>query len=144
MRLAEAFLRIGSSLVGWMIIYAHVLWLAVSARVACGEEGAELFAVLLGLAPLTLLVAPLVLVSRPLEDVHRLLRWLALPLVLLLPFCLYAIYRVFLTVYGAGSPICGSAAVPAWQTWWVPVQLFITALVAALIGLAWRNSPATR
>ena len=141
MRLAEAFLRIGSSLVGWMIIYAHVLWLAVSARVTCGAEGAELFAVLLGLTPLTLIAAPLVLVSRPLEDVHRMLRWLGAPLMLLLPFCLYAVYRVFQTVYGANTSICGDAEAPVWQLWWVPIQLCITVLVAIAIVLAWRRSP---
>lgn len=139
MRLAEVFLRLGSSLVGWMILYAHTLWLAVSARVVCGEEGAELFAVLLGLAPVTLLAGPLILVSRPLADVHRMLRWLAAPIVLLLPFCLVAIFRVSMTVYGDGSAICGTGEVPAWQTWWAPVELAVMIFVAALVAFSWRT-----
>lgn len=144
MRLAEVFLRLGSSLAGWMILYAHTLWLAVSARVVCGEEGAELFAVLLGLAPVTFIAGPLILVSRPLGDVHRMLRWLAVPIVLLLPFCLYAIFRVFGTVYGDGNAICGNGAVPAWQTWWAPVELAVLVFIAVLIGYTWRTSSTGR
>ena len=138
MRLAEIFLRLGSSLVGWMVLYANTLWLAVSARVTCGEEGAELFGVLLGLAPVTLLTAPLIMVSRPLVEVHRMLRWLAIPILLLLPFCLFAIYRVVLIVYGAGVSICGEADAPAWQFWWVPVELVVIAASSLIIAFAFR------
>ena len=143
MRLAEVFLRLGASLAGWMILYAHTLWLAVSARAVCGEEGAELFAVLLGLVPLTLLAGPLILVSKPLGDVHRMLRWLALPVAGLLPFCLLAIYKVFTTVYSDGNAICGSGAVPVWQTWWSPAQIAVIVCIVTLMGVAWRTPSAS-
>ncbi len=51
MRFAEVFLRLGSALVAWMMMYAYFLWLAAVYVVACGADGDEMHRLLLGLAP---------------------------------------------------------------------------------------------
>ena len=54
MRFSEVFLRLGVSLVSWIVLYAYLLWLAVAGKVGCGPDGDEVFRLLLGLAPLGL------------------------------------------------------------------------------------------
>lgn len=142
MRLAEVFLRLGLALVAWMILYAHMLWLAVTPRIPCGDEGAELHGVLLGLIPLTLLIGPLILSTRPLGDVHAMLRWLAAPLVAIAPFSLYAAWQVFSRVQADGQAICGSGIAPAWQAWWGPVQGLVILYVGLLLAFAWKRTRA--
>lgn len=139
MRLAEVFLRLGSSLVAWMMIYAHVLWLAVTLRVPCGDEGAELHGVLLGLVPLTLILAPLVLATRPLKEVHAMLRWLAIPLVALAPFALFAAWEVISRVQAGAAAICGAGPAAAWHGWWGPSQLLVIVYIGVLLALDWKR-----
>ena len=49
MRFAEVFLRLGSALVAWMLLFTHFLWLAALHAMGCGPDGAEMHKLLLGL-----------------------------------------------------------------------------------------------
>jgi hypothetical protein len=140
MRFAEVFLRLGTSLVAWMILYAHVLWLAALHAMGCGPDGDELHRLLLGLAPFTCGFASLLRMTRPFAEIHRILRWLGAPLAALLPFALLSVWDVFTKAWIQSSSICGSEAPTLWQLSWAPAQLITLCVAAWMIVKDWRVS----
>lgn len=139
MRFAEVLLKLGVSLVGWIVVYAHILWLAVAGKVACGPDGDEVFRVLLGLSPLTLVCIWLLRASRSLGDVHRTLLWASLPLLLLSPFALKAFAMVAASVNLHGRSICGPGPPALWEQIWAPAQLLVLTIAAVVIVRMWRS-----
>jgi hypothetical protein len=137
--LAEVFLRLGCVLVAWMMLYAHILWLAALYAMGCGPDGDELHRVLLGLAPVTVAFAYLLRVTRPFAEIHSMLRWLAIPLLLLLPFVGRSLWQVFRTVNLEGSALCANGAPQTWQILWTPIQLLTLLLVAYMVLNVWRS-----
>lgn len=137
MRFAEIFLRIGSALVAWMVLYAHLLWLAALRTIGCGPDGDEIYLLLLGMVPLSCGASLLLGVTRPLPEVHSMLRWLAVPLLLLLPLALRSTWAVIVPVHVHGEPICGAGDVPAWEVLWAPAQLLTLGLVTAMVLRSW-------
>ena len=138
MRFAEVFLRLGCALVAWMVLYAHFVWLAALGNIGCGPDGDELHRVLLGLAPVTIGFAFLLRMTRPFEEIHRILRWLALPLA---AFMLAGTYQVFLitrSVFVTGLAICSTVDAAAWHQLWGPVQMLAVIVSAAMIIRVWR------
>jgi hypothetical protein len=135
MRFAEVFLRLGCSLVGWMVIIAYSLWLAVTDRVGCGADGDQLYRLLLYAAPAATALAFLTHATRPMPEIHDILRWIGFLPGLLLPFILVAGWRFGRTVLIDGQAICGGGPPPAWQLVWLPVQL---AAVLVIIGFIFR------
>lgn len=140
MRFAEVFLRLGSALVAWMLLYAHFLWLAALHAMGCGPDGAEMHQLLLGLVPLTCGAALLLRATRPFEEIQRLLSWLAVPLLLLLPFALRSVWNVANEVYIRGASICGEGGIAAWEKLWAPGQIIALALALAMMLDVWRQS----
>ena len=134
MRFAEVFLRLGSALVAWMVQYAYFLWLAAAYVVGCGPDGDHMYRLLLGMAPLAAAGAFALDVTRPFGDTHNLLRWLALPLVLLAPFCLRTLWSVFQTVNAGGAGLCVTGGPAAWHQVWAPVQLAALCVIAVLLA----------
>ncbi len=141
MQFAEVFLRLGSSLVAWMVVYAHVLWLAAARVAGCGPDGSEMHALLLGFAPVAAATAFALRATRPFPDIQQMLRWLGVPLALLLPFALLSTWIVFDAVWLQGRSICAPASPPVWQQLWVPVQLAALTVIAMVIVSIWRQSP---
>ena len=139
MRFAEVFLRLGSALVAWMVLYAHFLWLAVLFRLGCGPDGAEMHKVLLGLAPLAVGFSFALRATRPLEEIHSMLRWLSIPLLLLTPFIVRSIWRAVDTVVVDESALCSNAPPPIWQIAWAPAQIIAVAVVLFMIFRVWRS-----
>ena len=139
MRFAEVFLRLGCALVAWMVLYAHFVWLAVLGSVGCGADGDELHRVLLGLAPVTIGCAFLLHMTRPLEEIHRLLRWLALPLAALALAGAYQAYQVSRSVAATGLGICSPSAAATWHQAWGPVQLLTVVVGLVLMARVWRK-----
>ena len=137
MRFAEVFLRLGCALVAWMVTYAYFIWLAVAGRVGCGPDGDEMFRLLLGMAPISVLCAFLLGSTRTLQDVHRILRWLALPLVPVLPFATYTIGMVFGRVAINENAICAESPSAVWVQWWAPVQSASLAFVCIMLIRVW-------
>ena len=79
--------------------------------------------VLLGLVPVTVGFAFLLRMTRPLEEIHRILRWLGLPLA---AFMLAGTYQAFLisrSVYLTGLGICSTANAAAWHQFWGVAQM---------------------
>ena len=125
-----------------MVVYAHMLWLAALHAMGCGPDGSEMHALLLGLAPITCGCALLLGATRPFDEVHAMLRWLGVPLLLLLPFALRSIWHVFVTVGPNEAAICGDSAPAKWHLAWVPVQLLTLIVIALLVARVWRDSAA--
>jgi len=138
MRFAEVFLRLGCTLVGWMVLYTYAVWLAALGAIGCGPDGNELHRVLLGLAPAAGAAAYLLRMIRPFPDIRRLLRWLGVPLALLALPAILNVWEISQAVYVDRLGICGGG-VAAWQRYWVPVQLIAIAAAALLIAQASRD-----
>ena len=139
MRFAEVFLRLGSSLVGWMVVYAHVLWLAVLFRLSCGPDGDEMHKLLLGMAPITIGFAFALSATRPLHEVHSMLRWLGIPLLLLMPFVARSVWQVFEAANLDAAAVCTDEPPATWQTLWAPAQVLTIALVLFNVLRMWRS-----
>jgi hypothetical protein len=139
MRFAEVFLRLGSALVAWMMMYAYFLWLAAVYVIACGPDGDEIHRLMLGLAPFVCGFAFALQLTRPFADIHRMLRWLGAPLFLLLPFALRSVWQVFQTVNVSSSAICASGPPSIWQSFWAAVQLVTLMLVCFILVKEWRS-----
>ena len=144
MRFAEVFLRLGSALVAWMVIYAHFLWLAVLFRLGCGPDGDEMHRLLLGLAPVTIGVAFALRATRPINEIHSMLRWLAVPLLLLLPFIGQSIWEAIEATFVDDSAFCASAPPSVWQLAWAPAQVVTVMLVLYLAYRVWRSAASDR
>jgi hypothetical protein len=140
MRFAEVFLRLGSALVGWMVLYAYALWLAVMHIIGCGPDGDEMLRLLLGMAPFAVTAAAALRTTRPFPEIHRMLRWLGVPLVLLLLLSLRSIWGIFSRVHLNALAICSSGEAAAWELAWVPVQALALATIAYLVLLEMKRS----
>lgn len=140
MRLSEVLLRIGSTLVAWMVIYAFFLWLAVVQRVECGADGDEIYRLLLGMAPLAVGASFLLGASRPFADIHSMLRWLGLPVAGLLFLAAPVIWETFANVNLAGGTICDGVPKSGWQSIWAPVQFSAVAFCIWKILTVWRSA----
>jgi len=140
MRLSEVFLRIGSTLVAWMVIYAFFLWLAVVQRVECGADGDEIYRLLLGMAPFAVGASFFLGAARPFADIHSMLRWLGLPIAGILFLAAPVIWETFATVNLAGAAICDGVPESGWQTFWAPVQFIAAAFCIWKILTLWRTA----
>ena len=138
MRFADVFLRLGTALVAWMMLFTHFVWLAVLHVVECGPDGDEMYRLLLGLAPFTCGFAFLVTVTRKFAEIHAMLRWLVVPLLLLAPFCLRTAWGVYKAVNLEKMAICDTGQPPAWQLYWAPLQLVTVIAVLVFATRAWR------
>ncbi len=139
MRFAEVFLRLGSALVAWMMLYAYVVWLAAVYVIACGPDGDEMHRLLLGMAPFACCFALLLKVTRPFEEIHSMLRWLGIPLLLLLPFAVRSVWDIFQTVNLTATAICSPETPSTWQLLWAPLQTIALLFVIYMIVGVWRS-----
>lgn len=144
MRFSEVFLRLGCALVAWMVLYAHFIWLAALRGIGCGPDGDALHKVLLGLVPVTIGFACLLRTTKPLEEVHRILRWLGLPLAALMLVGTWHALVVTRGVYATGQAICSSGFATAWHQLWGPAQLLATIVAAVMIVRLWRETANAR
>jgi hypothetical protein len=140
MRFAEVFLRLGCALVAWMLLYTFYLWLAAAHNIGCGPDADEMHRVLLGLAPFSAIAAIALRVTRPFADTHRMMRWLGIPLLLLLPFCLLTVGSVFSVVNLNGDAICADVSPATWQLYWAPVQLIALAIATYFVLRTWKGA----
>ncbi len=142
MRLAEVFLRIGSALTGWLVAYAHCLWLAVLPQAPCGGDAGNPYAATLGLALPAVALALLVPVGRRTPGVGDILRWFGLPLVVLLPLALRPVWSAFGRATLDGGPLCTQATAvttAGWEPWWAPIQFAVLCVIAGAAVIAARS-----
>ena len=139
MRFAEIFLRLACALVAWMLLYAHLLWLAALRVTGCGPDGDELHRLLLGLSILTVSAAGAIHATKPMHEVHSALRWISIPPALISPWVLASIWTVFRTVNLDRTGLCGIAPPPLWQWAWAPAQILLILVVAGSVVCLWRK-----
>lgn len=142
MRFAEVFLRLGCALVAWMMLYAHFVWLAALGGIGCGPDGDELHRVLLALVPVAIGCAFLLRVTRPFEEIHRILRWLGLPLAALMLAGTYQAVAISRSIYATGLGICSTNEAGVWHWLWGPAQLLAIVIAAVMIVHVWRQAAA--
>jgi hypothetical protein len=143
-RFSEVFLRLGSSLVAWMLVYAYAIWLAIPGVRECGPDGDELHRLLLGMVPVACVAALLLGLTRPLPEIHSILRWFGIPLALLLPLLASNIRAVGSRVMFDGEAICGEGAIATWQYLWAPAQAVAAIMVGAMVFRVWRTAALDR
>lgn len=129
-------------MVAWLVLYAHFLWLAVAGKVGCGPDGDEVFRVLLGMVPFSIVCALLLKSTRPLADVHRILLWAGVPLFLLLPFNLMSVWKTAEGVWIENQAICSAMAPELWEQLWAPAQLAALSVTLFIIVQMWRSARA--
>ncbi len=139
MRFAEVFLRMGTALVAWMMLFTHFVWLAVLHVTGCGPDGDEMHRLLLGLAPFTCGFALLIAVTDRFPEIHSMLRWLGVLLLLLAPFCLRTVWGVFDSVNLQTMAVCAEGEPPSWQLFWAPLQAITVLAVLFFAARAWRE-----
>lgn len=122
-----------------MILYAYFVWLAALQKIGCGPDGDEMYRLLLGILPFAAGSALALRLTRSFAEIHAILRWLALPLALLIPFSLMHIWSVFETVNNTGNAICGTAAPRTWEVVWAPLQTLTLAFCAWMLIRTWRT-----
>ena len=142
MTFAEVFLRLGSALVAWMVVYAYYLWTAILRQAGCVAESDEMYRLILGMAPLAAAFSFLLRVTRTMQEVHNALRWLSVPFLLLVPAALLSIWAVLMRVNVGGQAMCDDSAISLWQLWWAPLQICTVGLTAAMMLRVWRTNSA--
>ena len=140
MRFAEVFLRLGCSLVAWMLVYTYIVWLAALHVMGCGPDGDAMHKLLLWMAPLAAATTLMTRLTRPFDEIHRILSWFGLPIALLLYFALRNIGTVFADTNLAGRTICEDSIAAGWHALWAPVQLVAVFMIAVILILVWRNA----
>ena len=137
MKIIEVLLRLGCGLVAWMVIYTHCIWTATLFVTGCESDGDSLWRLLLGFAPFTIGFCLLVNVTNKLQEVHKILIWAAVPLVLLIPLALRAIWPTLVNSTLGSYPICDGTPLAGWHFWWAPVQLLVMLVIVAAVGRMW-------
>jgi hypothetical protein len=140
MRFSEVFLRLGCSLVAWMVLYTYFVWLAALHAMGCGPDGNEMHQLLLGMAPVSTAFVFMLKATRPFAEIHRILLWLAVPLALLLPVVLRNVWRVLSRSNLHATAICFDRAPAGWELAWAPAQLLAIAAVSLVLLTAWRDA----
>lgn len=140
MTVAEILLRIGCTIVAWLVIYTHCLWLAVVKQVGCESDGDALWRLLLGLIPVTFAFGLLIGAANKVGSVQPMLRLGAAPLVLLVPLAIFAVWSTFEASTLGNDPICGIPDV-TWHRWWGPAQFLIVLYISIMAYRNWRYQP---
>ena len=136
MRFAEVFLRLGASLVGWMMVFTYLVWIAALHAMGCGPDGDAMHRVLLGVGPLALAMSLALRSTRPFPDIHRMLGHLAWPAMLLGLFAVKNTWIVFERTNLRGLATCAETAPSTLQLIWAPAQFFVLlSLAVALLML---------
>ena len=137
---ASVFLRLGITLVAYMVLVAHLLMLAIVPQTKCTGEGTEIWVAIFAMSPLTFIFALLLLASRPLKSVVQMLKWGCVFIVLLLPFALIATLPIFGSTTLGNAPICPGISAYSnlvWQQAWAPLQMGLIVLIGVQAARYW-------
>ncbi len=139
MRLSEVLLRVGCALVAWMLLFTHYVWLAATRQIDCAADSGEMYRLLLMLLPFTLAAAFFIRMTRPFDEVHRLLRWLALPLAALMLLGAYSVWLFARGVYFLKLAPCQVGDLQTWHFVWAPAQAAAILVTTLAIARVWRS-----
>lgn len=132
MSFAEVVLRIGLTLVGWLVAFVHLLILGILPRTSCAQGAGDVLAGSLMMAvPAAICLAVIGAGKR----VSPMMRYASVPAALVWPFAVVAVWPTL----GAGDThLCvalglasDAGAAPGWHAWWPWVQLGLLAAIAA-------------
>ena len=133
MRFAEVFLRLGASLVGWMMVFTYLVWMAALHAMGCGPDGDAMHRVLLGVGPLALAMSLALRSTRPFPDIHRMLGRLVWPAALLGLLGLKNIWVVFERTQLDGLAICAQQVPSTLHLIWAPAQFCIVLALGVML-----------
>jgi hypothetical protein len=133
LRFADIFLRLGTSLVAWMVLYAYLVWLAALRAMGCGADGAEMHQLVLAMSIISCPVVFLTRATSTMPEVHSLLRWLGVPLLILMPFGLLSAWDVFSRANGRSLSICTNSTAQPWEQLWAPMQFTAVVIIASML-----------
>ena len=136
----EILLKLGSCLVGWMVVYAHLIWTATLRVVGCGGDGDEFWRLLLFFVPITIGASFLLSATTQLKEVHQTVKKLALPVVILLPLAAWPVWNSLLSATINSQSLCGNGVVAFWHPWWAPLQLITLVIVFIKSWQAWQHT----
>lgn len=122
-----------------MVLYAYFIWLAVLQKAGCQAGSDEMHRLLLGILPFAVGSAFLLRLTRPFAEIHSMLRWLVVPLVLLLPIALAAVWNVMSAVTLGGGAVCGAEQSAMWQVLWAPLQFLAIGTCIWMFIIVWRS-----
>ncbi len=117
-----------------MLLYAYLFWLAALYPLGCGPDGDELHRLLLGLTPFAIASSYMLRVTRVFVDTHKMMRWFAIPLLLVLPFAVRSVLSVARTVNIDATSLCAAAEPATWQVMWAPIQALTLIAVASFVS----------
>ena len=89
--------------------------------------------------PFTWGAAFLLRATRPFAEIHSMLRWLGVPLLLLLPFAARSIWHTFRSVSIEAAAICADGEPATWQVLWSGLQAATLLLVIYMVLNVWRS-----
>jgi len=122
-----------------MVVYTHCIWLVTLGAIGCQGAGDELWRLVLGFAPFTIGFSFLLSAIDRVPEVARILRWLAIPLALLIAVATRPLISALGSATLGSAAICGSEP-SAWHGWWAPAQLVTLTVVGLTVFRAWRSS----
>ncbi len=140
MNIAEVLLRLGCSLVAWLVIFTHTIWLATLRVTGCGADGDQFWRLLLGFAVVAAGMSFLTRSTQRLAAVHQMLRWAIVPAAVFAVLCLPPVWQALSQTTLGGAPLCGDPPAPAWHVWWAPVQLLSLGIMAWNAWQAFRKT----
>lgn len=116
-----------------MVLCAYLIWLAALRAIGCGPDGAEMHQVVLAMSIISCAVVFLIRATSTMPEVHLLLRWLAVPLLMLMPFGMLSTWEVFLRANVESLSICSNSSALFWEQLWAPVQLIALLIIAGML-----------
>lgn len=137
---ASVFLRLGTTLVAYMVLIFHLLLVALVSQLKCNGDEPPIWVLTFFTAVIAFVFALALLVSRPLKSVVPMLKWGCLPVVALLPFALIAVLPVFGGSTLGGAPICPGISAYSnlvWQQAWAPLQMGLLLIIAVQAVRYW-------
>ncbi len=130
---ASIFLRLGITLVAYMVLIFHLMLVALVPKLKCNGDEPAIWVVTFFTAVIAFIFALSLLASHPLKSVVPMLKWGCLPVVGLLPFSLFGVLPVFGASTLGGAPICPGISAYSnlvWQQAWAPLQMGLLLIIA--------------
>jgi len=137
---ASIFLRLGVTLVAFMTLFCHLLFLALLPQLKCNGDEPPIWVVTFVTAFIAFVSALSLLASRPLKSIVQMLKFGCVPLVILLPFGLFAVLPIFGASTLGGAPICPGISAYSnlvWQQAWAPLQMGLLVIIAVQVVRYW-------
>ena len=132
MSFSEIVLRLGCTLVAWLVGLTHGLMLANIRVMPCASGSTDPFLTTLGFGLVSAAFLFLLPVGRKVPGVSRPLQWLLLPLFVLAPFAAREVVPLFVSSTLGSEPLCAASAsetlggqAVGWERIWAPLQLGI-------------------